>query len=238
MEIKQKINIENWDDSNIHKTSAKNYEELYAEVQRELIDKLAMQNQILINFLKNNDLESAKHWADNISKTTTNIIAKNSEFEENQYQNELNYLIVNFKDNEIDIQSYYFEDWMQFNKVYESSSKLNDYYFSILEDNYKTLESSIFTNLIDEINNFEKISNSELLDEEIDTYEIIDSCKNDGFIKLNNHSVLLLNPNNDYATGLDAISFKNCEIKEIEKDKEYLNELKTKLLKNENEREI
>ena len=238
MEMKQKINIENWDNSNIHKSNAKNYEELYAEVQRELMDKLAMQNQILINFLENNDLESAKHWADNISKTTTNIIAKNSEFEENQYQNELNYLIVNFKNNEIDIQSYYFDDWMQFNKVYESSSKLNDYYSSILEDNYKTLESSIFTNLIDEINNFEKISNSELLDYEINTYEIIDSCKNDGFIKLNSQSILLLNPNNDYATGLDAISFKNYEIKEIEKDKEYLNELKTKLLKNENEREI
>lgn len=238
MEIKQKINIENWDNSNIHKTNTKNFEELYTEVQRELIDKLTMQNQILINFLENNDLESAKHWANNISKTTTNIVAKYGEFEKTQYENELNYLIVNFKNNEINIQSYYFDDWMQFNKAYESSSKLHDYYYSILEDNYKTLESSIFSNLIDEIDNFEKISNSKLLDYEINTYEIIDSCKNDGFIKLNSHSILLLNPNNDYATGLDAISFKNHEIKEFEKNKEYLNELKTKFLNNENEREM
>ena len=76
MEIKEKINIENWDNTDIHKTNAKNWEELYGEVQKELIDKLTIQNLILNTFLENNDLESAKHWANNVSKTTYNIIKK------------------------------------------------------------------------------------------------------------------------------------------------------------------
>lgn len=229
MEIKEKINIENWDNTDIHETNAKNWEELYVEVQKELIDKLSIQNLILNNFLENNDLESAKHWANNVSKTTYNIIKKYRDFELNQYEKELHYLIVNFDNDEINLDPYYFDDWMQFNKVYEASGKLHDYYWSILEDNYNTLENAIFVNVIDEIDRHNKISNSELLDDEIAIYEIIDSSKKDGFIKLNEKSILLLNPSNNYSTGLDSISFTNSQIKEL--DKEYLNEIKTKFTK-------
>lgn len=235
MDIKENINIENWDNTNVHKTNAKNYEELYGEVQNELIEKLTIQNLILNNFLENNDLESAKHWANNVSKTTYNIIKKYRDFELNQYEKELHYLIVNFENDEINLEPYYFDDWMQFNKVYEASSKLNDYYWATLEDNYNNLENAIFVNLIDEIDSHNKISNSELLDCDNAVY-VVDESKKDGFIKLNEKSILLLNPSNNDSTGLDSISFTNFQIKELKK--EYLNEIKTKFINQSKEREM
>ena len=238
-EIKEKINLEIYDNSNVNETFATNYEELFTEVQNELIHKLTIQNQILINLLENNDLESAKHWAENISKTTKNIVAKHSKFQENQYTNKLNYLIINFENNEINFEPHYFYDLNEWNKAYELSySKNYNNHWSYFKDNFSKIDDDILVNLIDEIHKFHhKISNPKLLETQITND--LDSCKNDGFLKLNNNSILLINPIIDpNYTGSYIFGFTNSDIEWLEKNKEYLNEIKTKFFNISKEREM
>ena len=234
----QLINLDQFKNLKIAPTRAKNFEELYGEVQAELLNNLYFKMEALKYCINNNDIQKAQEWVNDVDQTFRAITHKYCEYEESQFEKELNYIILNFKNNEVNIESHYFNDWNEFNKVYESSSKLHDYYWSILEDNYNTLENSIFVNLIDEIDSQNKIFNSKLLDNEIQTYEIINSSKKDGFIKLNEKSILLLNPFNNDSTSLDSISFTNSEIKELEKNKEYLNDIKTKFFNISKEREM
>ena len=234
----QLINLDQFKNLKIAPTRAKNIEELYDEVQNELLNNLYFKMEALKYCINNNDIQKAQEWVNDVDQTFRAITHKYCEYEESQFEKELNYIVLNFKNNEVNIESHYFNDWNEFNKVYESSSKLHDYYWSILDDNYNTLENAIFVNLFNEIDSHNKISNSNLLDDEIQTYEIINSSKKDGFIKLNEKSILLLNPFNNDSTSLDSISFTNSEIKELEKNKEYLNDIKTKFFNISKEREM
>ncbi len=235
---KQKINLDQFKNLNIAPTRAKNFEELFTEVQKELLDNLFFKIEGLKYCINNNDIQNAKEWINYVDQTFHSITHKYCEFEINKDNATPKYVLGSIdKNGNLKIEYNDFndiEDYYQFLKVNENLDLIEE---NLSNGSFLKLDNQIFNNLINEINSFSTIENKDILSKNNSLEEIIENS-NDEFIKLNKNEILFINPEMKNNRTIESFIFDKKEIDLLKENKEYLNEIKTKFFNISKEREM
>lgn len=229
----QLINLDQFKNLKIAPTRAKNFEELYGEVQNELLNNLYFKMEALKYCINNNDIQKAQEWVNDVDQTFHAIIHKYSEFEENKENSKPKYVLGSIDNDgnlKIEYNDFnYIEDYYQFLKVNEKLDLIEE---NLDNGSFFKLDNQIFNNLINEINSFSKIENKDILNKNSSLVEIIENSNNE-FIKLNKNEILLINPEMKNNRTIESFIFDKKEIDLLKENKEYLKNIKN-IMKNQN----